>query len=435
MQDKIQAMLSDDELRASVRTALAPLGRVRRVLLVHPDYSRQDFSDRVVPLVREQLLSQGLHTLDTLNAGGTHRPMTPQELRDKLGLVDLHHIGTLHNHEYDDPSQLTEVGVIPADFVARQTQGQIGEPMPVTVNRLLFAGYDAIVCLSGTVPHEALGFSGGTKLLFPGISGPEVIGLLHWAAVLIGIPRLIGERDNPARQVVDAGAALIVEQLGSTPIVSLNMVYTEDQAHRVVPRGLFSGWGLEGFRTALQQAAALSAQLHIVYRETAARLAVQCLPAMYDEVWTAGKGSYKLQRPGVIAPGGEIILYAPHIHAFHSKPDLDAAIRAIGYHGRDYVRQFCALHPDFNKNVAAHVINVRGLGRLIDQREEFDFEVTLATAIPEADCRAVGLGYRDPASIRREAFVGDDVLWIADGGKWLYARRGSEGLAKFPSAC
>jgi nickel-dependent lactate racemase len=125
----------------------------------------------------------------------------------------------------------------------------------------------------------------------------------------------------------------------------------------------------------------------------------------------------------VIAPGGEIILYAPHIHAFHSKPDLDAAIQAIGYHGRERVRDYCERHPEFNKNVAAHVINVRGLGRLVAEREEFDFEVTLATAIPEADCRAVGLGYRNPATIRRDDFTGDDVLWIPDGGQWLYARR------------
>jgi nickel-dependent lactate racemase len=416
-------MITTDELRSILEAALAPLGSVRRVLLVHPDYSRNDFSDRVVPLVRDLLVARGLVTLDTLNAGGTHRPMTPDELRGKLGLRDMHAIGTLYNHEYDDPNQLTEVGVIDADFVAARTQGQVREPMTVTANRLLFAGYDAIVCLSGTVPHEALGFSGGTKLLFPGVSGPEVIGLLHWAAVLIGIPRLIGELDNPAREVVDAGAALIVDRLGGTPIVSLNMVYTEDEHHRAVPRGLFTGWGLRGFRTALERAAALSASLHVIYRDTPARVAVQCLPAMYDEVWTAGKGSYKLQRPGVIAPGGEIILYAPHIHAFHSKPDLDAAIRAIGYHGRERVRAYCEAHPEFNKNVAAHVINVRGLGRWVAEREEFDFTVTLATAIPEADCRAVGLGYRDPATLRRDDFTGDDALWIPDGGQWLYARR------------
>src|SRR5262249_61455081 len=106
--------------------------------------------------------------------------------------------------------------------------------------------------------------SGGTKILFPGVSGPEVIGLLHWAAVLMGIPRLIGLLDNPARDVVNAGADLIFALLGDRPVLSLGMVYTEDDSHRAVPRGLFTGIGREGFRSALAGAAELSARLHIV---------------------------------------------------------------------------------------------------------------------------------------------------------------------------
>ncbi|MGL4555017.1 MAG: lactate racemase domain-containing protein, partial [Gemmataceae bacterium] len=358
-----------------------------------------------------------------LNAGGTHRPMTPDELRAKLGFAGHARVGTLYNHEYDDPAQLTLAGTIDAEFVAAKTAGQVRQPMAVTVNQLLFGGYDAVVCLSGTVPHEALGYSGGTKLLFPGVSGPEVIALLHWAAVLIGIPRLIGELDNPARDIVDAGAQLIFDKWGGVQMVSLNMVYTEDEHHRAVPRGLFSGWGPYGFRGALWEAARLSSRLHIVTLDAPVTTAVQRIPAMYDEVWTAGKGSYKLQRPGVIAPGGEIVLYAPHIHQFHCRPDLDAAIRAVGYHGRDYVRAYCDAHPSFNRNIAAHVINVRGLGEVAGGAERFDFGVTLASAIPRAECEAVGLGYRDPATLRKEDFGGPGALWIDEGGQWLYARR------------
>jgi nickel-dependent lactate racemase len=84
---------------------------------------------------------------------------------------------------------------------------------------------------------------------------------------------------------------------------------------------------------------------------------------------------------------GEIVLFAPHIREFHCRPDMDAAIRAVGYHGRDYVRAYCEQHPSFNRNIAAHVINVRGLGEWKEGREAFDFRVTLASAIPREDCR------------------------------------------------
>ncbi len=399
--------MNDHDLRSVLEAALAG-HRPRRVLLIHPDYSRNDFSHVVAPLLFDILGPRGLERLDALNAAGTHRRMTDDELRRKLGGVPA----VMHNHAFDDPAQLVEAGEVPASFVAAKTSGQLNEPMRVTVNRMVLADYDAIICLSGTVPHEALGFSGGTKLLFPGVSGPEVIALLHWAAVLIGIPNLIGVRDNPAREVVDAGAALILARL-RCPVLCLNMVYTEDGHHRAVPQGLFAGWGLDGFQAALRDAAALSSTLHIRYLDAAAVTAVQRIPAMYDEVWTAGKGSYKLQRPGVIAPGGEIILHAPHIHAFHSNPVMDAAIRRVGYHGTERTMEFLRDEPSFDRNVAAHVINVRGTGA--------DFRVALATAIPRAECEAAGLGWRDPESIRRGAFA--DALWIDEGGQWLYARR------------
>src|SRR5262245_32641458 len=417
--------LSPDQLRAAVEAALSACGRARRVLLVHPDYSRNDFSHLVAPLVHDLLAARGLERLDTLNASGTHRAMTPGELREKLGLDPGRHrkVGTLFNHEFDRPECLLRPGSIPAEFIAEKTAGHLRQALPITVNRLIAEGYDLVVCLSGTLPHEALGYSGGTKILFPGISGPEVIGLLHWAAVLMGIPTIIGRLDNPARDVVNAGADVIFFLLGDRPVLSLDMVYTEDEHHRAVPRGLFWGVGPAGFASALAEAAELSARLHVVYLDGPLEVAVQRIPPRYDEVWTAGKGSYKLQRPGVLAPGGEVILYAPHIRAFHSNPVLDAAIRRIGYHGRDWVVRFCREHPDFDRNVAAHVINVRGLGEAAGGVERFPFRVTLASGISERDCAAVGLGYRDPGTLRREDFRGPGRLWVEEGGQWLYARR------------
>jgi nickel-dependent lactate racemase len=201
------------------------------------------------------------------------------------------------------------------------------------------------------------------------------------------------------------------------------MVYTEDEQHHAVPRGLFAGWGPQGFASALAEAAALSSNLHIVCLDAPLSVAVQRIPAMYDEVWTAGKGSYKLQVPGVLAPDAEIILFAPHIHAFHSNPVMDAAIRQIGYHGRDHVVRFLADNPGFDRNVAAHVINVRGVGQLVDGQERFNFRVTLASAIPRDVCEAAGLGWRDPATLRKEDFTGPGQLWIDEGGQWLYALR------------
>ena len=129
------------------------------------------------------------------------------------------------NHRYADRSALMLAGTIPATNAADKTAGHSNEPLAVTVNRIVADDYDLVIALSGIVPHEALGFSGGTKILFPGISGPEVIALLQWAAVLIGIPRLIGTLDDPARDVVDAGARFIFD-LVRRPMLALNSAST-----------------------------------------------------------------------------------------------------------------------------------------------------------------------------------------------------------------
>lgn len=417
--------LTNEQLKNLVEQTIGQFSNLKKVLLIHPDYSRHDFCDRLAPLLYEALLSKGLKQLDTLNASGTHRAMSQEELCTKLNLRPDSHplLGTMYNHEFDDPAQLEIVGEIDADFVKSRTMGQLNFPLAVKANKLIKNNYDLVIAINGTVPHEGTGFSGGTKIFFPGISGPEVTGLFHWAAVLIGIPEIIGKLENPAREVVDCGTELIFKALGDTQAVSFNMVYSEDEKHDIVPKGLFTGVGLEGFKAALTSAATLSAQIHIIYIDEAKDVVVQQMPQMYDEIWTAGKGSYKLQRPGVIAKGGEIIIYAPHIHCFHSNKRMDTLMRQIGYHGRDYVVNYCQRNPDFDKNVASHMINVRGIGQLINGVETFDFKVTLATAIPEEECLAVGLGYQNPNSLRKEDFQGPGKLWISDGGQWLYARR------------
>ena len=420
--ERLDGELQDPELAAVIQRALAPHGTLGRVLLIHPDYSRHDFTDRLVPLTYRELESKGLRELDTLNASGTHRPMSNDELRHKLGVGsgDFPRLGTLHNHVFDDPDQLFDVAELPATFVREKTK-HLAQPMQITANKLITDGYDLVIAVSGTVPHEAIGMSGGLKIFFPGISGPEVIALLHWAAVLVGIPQIIGTIENPARDIVTEGARHYFGALGETPALSFNMLYSEAGGH-VEAKGLYVGTGLDGFTAAHRDAAEASSKIHIVPLDGAKRQIVQEIPPMYDEVWTAGKGSYKLQRPGVVAPGGEIILYAPHIDCFHSNPTMDAEIREIGYHGVGWVVEFCNRRPEFNKNVAAHSINVRGPSAYSDDKETFAFDVTLASQISAADCRAVGLGYRDPASLRPADFQGSDQLWIEDGGKWLYER-------------
>ena len=418
--ENLKEKLTDDELNEIVRGTLKDFRNVRKVLLIHPDYTRRDFSDRLVPLIYRELKSKGMKEICSLNAGGTHRRMKEDEIYAKLGISNEINFTEFYNHEYNNLAQLVTVGEIPASFVAEKTNGELVQPIPVTVNRLVTEDYDLIIALSGTIPHEAAGYSGGLKVFFPGISGPEVIDLFHWTAVLISIPEIIGSVDNPARDVINKGSYYVFQKI-KAPVVSFNMVF-EERNGDVIPKGLYTGVGIDGFIAAYEEAAKASSKLHIVYIDQSLDIAVQVIDENYDEIWTAGKGSYKLQESGVMANGGEIIIYAPHINRFHSKQEMDAALRQIGYHCKGYIQECLRSNPGFSRNVAAHVINVRGPGiyNSTTGKEEFAFNVTLATGIPEDACKKVGLGYRNPNSIHKEDFKGPGEFWIQNGGKYLY---------------
>ncbi|GAH12162.1 unnamed protein product, partial [marine sediment metagenome] len=134
------------------------------------------------------------------------------------------------------------------------------------------------------------------------------------------------------------------------------------------------------------------------------------------------KGSYKLQKPGVMAKGGEVILYGPHINCFHSNKKIDTELKEVGYHCRDRVCSILNSEKKISRNSASHLINAAGPG-IFDPKtgkEELNFKLTLATGIPEEVCKSVGLNYRDPKTIEKSDFLSPGKLWIEEGGKYLY---------------
>lgn len=202
-------------------------------------------------------------------------------------------------------------------------------------------------------------------------------------------------------------------------LIKFEYIETRDE---VIPLGLYSATGYDGFIEAYTAACSLSAKVHIKYIDCSLKQVVQVIPKNYDELWTAGKGSYKLQKPGVMAKDGELIIYAPHIKVFHSNKSINSDIIKAGYHCKDYIKNYIDKNTDFCRNSAAHLTNVSGPGEYNKSRnfEKLQFKVTLATGIPEDICKKVNLGYLDPNTLKKSDFEGKEKLWIEDGGKYLY---------------
>lgn len=405
------------DLHAFISKELNRFPDAKKVLILFPDYTRFDFTREIVPLIVKRYSGATLHFL---NAGGTHRPMTDDEIEHKLGIDKGISDVKYFNHDFSDPESLINVGTISKKLVKEKTNGQFDSDIDITVNKLIFSDYDLILAISATVPHEAAGYSGGLKIFFPGISGPNVIDLFHWAAVLVGIPEIIGTVDNNARDIINCGAKTIFEKI-NCPIHSFNMVNTEEDL-KTVPVGLYMDQGFNGFISAYKKASKASSKVHVRYIDEPLSQVVQKIPANYDEIWLAGKGSYKLQKPGVLKKEAEVIIYAPHIKCFHTNPKIEEDLFSLGYHCRDNICSMVDEEAKISKNAAAHLINVCGPG-IFNRKtggEDLNFKVTLATAIPEDECKKIGLSYRDPATIKKSDYKGQGKLWIEEGGKYLY---------------
>ena len=315
----------------------------------------------------------------------------------------------LLNHAWKDPQALITIGTIPADEIAQLSNGLLNQEVPVRLNRLIL-DYDHLLICGPVFPHEVVGFSGGNKYFFPGIAGEDIIDFTHWLGALITSYDIIGTQDTPVRRVIDRAASFIPR-----PRHALCSVVTHEGLE-----GLFCGTPEEAWGAA----ADLSAQVHVRYVEQPYRQVLSVMPEMYDEIWVGAKGMYKMEP--VVADGGELIIYAPHIKEISVVHG--ALIKQIGYHVRDYFVKQWDQFKHIPWGVLAHSTHLRGVGTFESGIEHPRIQVTLATGISEEECRAVNLGYRDPATIDPEAWAASgqpDRLVVPRAGEYLYRLQSS----------
>jgi hypothetical protein len=281
----------------------------------------------------------------------------------------------------------------------------------IQLNRLLAPGvYDLILVLGAVVPHEVAGFAGGAKYFFPGVAGPALTHLTHWLGALATIEHVIGRVETPTRRVIEAAADRV-----TTPVIALTSVSTR-AGGELRTHGLFAG----SLRDTIRRAAAVSAQVHVRYTGRRYRRVVALLDEHYDELWVAGKASYKLG--AIIEYGGELVIYAPHLTTISTTHGR--LIEKYGYAPLEDVREMVDGSDELRANlcVAAHLAHVSYGSRrdeqgLIAPR----YRITLASAIPEEVCRRVKLGYAPMASVDvAAARLDPDTLVVENAGRDLY---------------
>ena len=403
--------LHEDDMRRLLAQAFdTPELDGKRVLVLIPDSTRTAPIPALFRLLYA-VMEERVARLDYLIALGTHPPMSDEAIDRLVGVAapereQRYPKTRIYNHQWNVPEALGAIGVISSEQTARLTDGLLTDEIPVTLNRLVL-DYDQIVICGPVFPHEVAGFSGGAKYLFPGIAGPDIINITHWLGALVTSMHTIGVQDTPVRRIIHQAAALLPR-----PLICVALALQGETL-----RGMYIGEHVEAFK----RAAALSAQLNIMYKPQPFRQALSLPSTRYDDLWTAAKAMYKTEP--VIADGGEVIIYAPHLREVSYTHG--ALIDRVGYHVRDYFLKQWARFEDMPGSILAHSTHVKGAGTYDAATgvEAPRIQVTLATGIPKERCQRINLGYRDYREITPDDWAnreGEGLLLARNAGETLY---------------
>jgi nickel-dependent lactate racemase len=207
-----------DAIRVALRRPIAgpPLSEVMArgasVGISVCDVTRPFPGTRVLPVLLDELDLAGAGTITVFIATGTHRLCTAAELAEMLGDAGLGR-ATVVQHDAFDRSRHATLGTVPGSAIPALVESE-------------FLARDLRITTGFIEPHFFAGFSGGPKMVAPGLAALETVLELHSAA-RIGDPRatwgVLG--GNPVHDPIRA----IAERAG----VGFNLDVTLNREHEV----------------------------------------------------------------------------------------------------------------------------------------------------------------------------------------------------------
>jgi nickel-dependent lactate racemase len=251
------------------------------VVIIADDLTRQTPLKLIIPELLNELNRAGLRDeqVTILIALGTHRPMTPAEITAHFGPAVTARVAIV-NHPWQDPAQLVDLG-------------ETSNGTPVQVCRLALEA-DFLIGLGSIVPHHIPGFSGGAKIIQPGISGAATTGATHFLSTRTRRSYL-GLAENPVRTEMET----IAGQVGLKAI--LNVVLN--------PSGGLLRAFFGDFRMAHRMGVEFAQEVYGVGYQKQADIVIAGSHPCDIEFWQAHKSLYPADM--LVREGGTIIVVTP----------------------------------------------------------------------------------------------------------------------------
>jgi lactate racemase len=338
----------------------APIGMQRiselagpdcRVLIVIDDISRPTPVHRILAPLLAELSRGGVRERNVrlLVALGTHRLMTREEIATRVG-PGVAAKFPVTNHEWTNPASLHDYGEL--------------EGHRVLLNSAM-RDADIVIGVGSIAPHPAAGFSGGGKIIAPGVATEEAVGEFHWRSVHFPQKDVLGVRDNPMRKQIDR----IARMAGLTAIVNVVL----DQTGRIVR--CFSGDPVEAHRAGC----ALSREFYRVPVPDPASAEIFLIDThpLDQDLWQGVKAMCALEC--IVPDGAVVIVVTPAPEGVGSQ---HPAVLEFGYRGFEETSRLVA--QGRVDKVSAHNI-VQG-GRLVGRTEAW----MVSPGIPPDKVRRLG---------------------------------------------
>lgn len=337
--------LDTADLRAALETTFAAISRPEKVLLLPPDQTRLFSRAGELTVLSHQLL--GDRVTDIMPALGTHSPMTPAQL-DHMFPGIPHDLFRAHRWRDD----VVQLGEVPAEFVARVTDGIYGNPWPAQVNRLLRDGnHDLIFSIGQVVPHEVIGMANYNKNVFVGTGGVAGINESHYLSAMVGIDKTLGIANTPLRQILNYAQDHFCQDM---PVLYALTVIELLKDGTKLTRGLYIGDDHDTFFAAAE----LSRQVNITHLPRAPKHVVAYLdPREFKSTWLGNKAIYRTRK--AVAHGGRLTVLGPAVEEFGEDQQIDRLIRKYGYRTKAEVMELYATQEDMaaDPSAAAHLVH------------------------------------------------------------------------------
>jgi nickel-dependent lactate racemase len=266
-----------------------------------------------------------------LVALGTHREMTQEEKEKKFGRTICEAL-SIHMHHWDREDELCDLGT---------TEGGT----QILLNKRVMEA-DLVIGVGQIVPHRVAGYSGGCKIIQPGVCGAVTTGQTHWLSAKFTGEEIMGKIDNPVREEMNR----VGLRANLKFIVNAVMDLSDEIVDAVCGDPI----------AAFQKGARLSGEIFgVEVPEKADIVLTDSYPADL-EMWQASKGIYAADL--AVKEGGVIVMISPCYEGVCAEhPD----ILRYGYLPYDAVQKLVDSSEIKDLTLAAHLIH---MGRVIKEK-------------------------------------------------------------------